>query len=71
MARGAGRASSLTGRTPDQFERGCRAARHFVSTQEKKVVFLSSSNEWTEDHVLLPDEEFGYGYWEAVRRASE
>ncbi len=41
----------------------------FRGGQEKKVVFLSSWNEWTEDHVLLPDEEFGYGYLDAVRKA--
>ena len=65
------RSHVVTGRTPDQYERLCRAARHFVAGQEKKVVFLSSWNEWTEDHVLLPDEEFGYGYLEGVGRAFE
>lgn len=63
------RSHIVTGRTPDQFERLCRGARDFVSTQETKVVFLSSWNEWTEDHVLLPDAEFGYGYLESVKRA--
>jgi len=63
------RSHLVVGRTPDQFERLCRAARHFVSRQDKKVVFLSSWNEWTEDHVLLPDQEFGHGYLEAVQRA--
>jgi hypothetical protein len=63
------RSHIVVGRTPDQYERLCRAARHFVAGQERKVVFLSSWNEWTEDHVLLPDAEFGYGYLEAVRRA--
>jgi hypothetical protein len=56
-------------RTPDQYERLLRAARHFVAPQKHKVVFLSAWNEWTEDHVLLPDAVFGYSYLEAVRRA--
>lgn len=59
----------VTGRSPDQYERLCRAARHFVSGDRKKLVFLSAWNEWTEDHVLLPDSVYGYSYLEAVRRA--
>jgi hypothetical protein len=59
----------VTGRTPDQYERLCRAARHFVEGEKHKTVFLSAWNEWTEDHCLLPDMLQGYGFLEAVRRA--
>ena len=61
----------VTERTPDQYERLLRAAQHFsaASTANPKVIFLSSWNEWTEDHVLLPDTYYGYGYLDAVRRA--
>jgi hypothetical protein len=47
-----------------------KAARYFVVGTRVKppVVFLSSWNEWTEDHCLLPDEVYGYSYLEAVRR---
>jgi hypothetical protein len=57
-------------RTPDQFERMIVAAKQFVARRkvEPAVIFLSTWNEWTEDHYLLPDEQFGYGYLEAVRR---
>lgn len=65
-----GRAAHMvTERSPDQYELLLRAARHFVSDQASKIVFLSSWNEWTEDHVLLPDTVYGYSYLEAVRRA--
>jgi hypothetical protein len=68
-ARSGGSSQMVTERSPDQFERLMRGARHFVSAQKHRVVFLSSWNEWTEDHFLLPDTFFGYSYLEAVRRA--
>ncbi len=65
-----GRSSHMvTERSPDQYERLLRAARHVVAGREKKVVYLSSWNEWTEDHFLLPDEVFGFSYLEAVKRS--
>ena len=57
------------GRSPDQFERLVRAARHFVADDKAKVVYISAWNEWTEDHFLLPDAIWGYSYLEALRRA--
>ncbi len=64
-------AHMVTQRTPDQYERLLRAAKYFsaASSVKPKIVFLSAWNEWTEDHVLLPDSVFGYSYLEAVRRA--
>jgi hypothetical protein len=57
------------GRSPDQFERLVRAARHFVADDKVRVVYVSAWNEWTEDHMLLPDTIWGYSYLEALRRA--
>jgi hypothetical protein len=62
-------AHMVTQRTADQYELLLRAARHFVAEHRNKIVYLSSWNEWTEDHVLLPDTTFGYSYLDAVRRA--
>ncbi|MFB3922479.1 MAG: glycoside hydrolase family 99-like domain-containing protein [Terriglobia bacterium] len=64
-------AHMVTERTPDQYERLLRAAKYFCaeSSAKPKIIFLSAWNEWTEDHVLLPDSVFGYSYLEAVRRA--
>ena len=56
-------------RSPDQYEILLRAARQFEEGQKPRVIFLSSWNEWTEDHTLLPDTVYGYSYLEAVRRA--
>jgi hypothetical protein len=57
-------------RSPDQFERLVRAARHFTASAENgKMIYLNAWNEWTEDGVLLPDTTWGYSYLESLRRA--
>lgn len=57
-------------RSPDQFERLVRAARHTVAdAKHQKLLYIAAWNEWTEDHVLLPDTTWGYSYLEALRRA--
>jgi hypothetical protein len=64
-------ARMVTERSPDQFERLMVASKYFLAESGAavpKIVFLSSWNEWTEDHVLLPDTVYGYSYLEAVRR---
>jgi hypothetical protein len=56
-------------RSPDQFERLLRAARHTVAeAPHEKIVYISAWNEWTEDHVLLPDTYWGYSYLESLHR---
>ncbi len=63
-------ARMVTQRSPDQFERLMVAAKYFLaeSSAVRKTVFLSSWNEWTEDHVLVPDTVYGYSYLETIRR---
>jgi len=57
-------------RSPDQFERLMRAARHHVAADNHaKLIYVTAWNEWTEDQVLLPDSYWGYSYLEALRRA--
>ncbi len=65
-------------RSPDQFERLVRAGRHLVgggraAGHEKTplLLYISAWNEWTEDHVLLPDTTWGYSYLEALKRAAK
>lgn len=57
-------------RSPDQYERLLRAAKYFSAERktDPPLIFLSTWNEWTEDHYLLPDVQFGYSYLEAVQR---
>ena len=63
-------ASVAINRSPDQFERLARAARHFAANDKHpKLVYIGAWNEWTEDSVLLPDSYWGYSYLEALRRA--
>jgi hypothetical protein len=33
------------------------------------MIYIAAWNEWTEDHILLPDTYWGYSYLEALRRA--
>jgi hypothetical protein len=57
-------------RTPDQYELFLQAAKYFLAERKTQppIVFLSSWNEWTEDHCLLPDAVYGYSYLKAVHR---
>jgi len=61
----------VVGRSADQYELLLRSARRFLEDRpagKSRVIYLSSWNEWTEDHMLLPDMIHGYSYLEAVRR---
>ena len=66
----ASKAHVVINRSPDQYEQLLLAAKYFVAGRRTKppVIFLSSWNEWTEDHCLLPDATYGYAYLAAVRR---
>ena len=58
-------------RTPDQFERLLRVARHVSADQQtEKLIYVAAWNEWTEGHMLLPDSNWGYSYLEALQRAA-
>lgn len=62
-------ASVAINRSPDQFERLLRAAHHIVAEDShERLIYIAAWNEWTEDHVLLPDTTWGYSYLEALRR---
>ena len=60
----------LRDNTPEQFEAGLRMAKEYVDTHELPVplVTINSWNEWTEMSYLEPDDVYGYGYLEAIRR---
>ena len=57
-------------RSPDQFEWLVRGARHMLADSSEKLLYVAAWNEWTEDHVLLPDTLWGYSYLEALRRGA-
>lgn len=59
----------VVGESPAAFEIALRrAAAYAESTSDEPWVFVASWNEWTEGHHLEPDERFGTGFLEAVRR---
>lgn len=55
---------------PAEFEKALQHARDFIDQHPDRapLIVLNSWNEWTETSYLQPDEEYGYGYLEAVKR---
>ncbi len=60
--------------TPENFELALRAAKDYTDRmlkahpQRPPLITVNSWNEWTESSYLEPDDLYGYGYLEAVKR---
>ena len=60
--------------TPEAFERALRAAKAYTDEMLRlhptrvPLITVNSWNEWTETSYLEPDDLYGYGYLEAIRR---
>ena len=65
-------AETVVGSTPAKFEAALRRAKDWTDKNAKegmpKLITINSWNEWTEGSYLEPDERWGFGYLEAVRR---
>lgn len=61
---------AVMGACPDAFEVFLRKARDYLDAHpdQAPLLTINSWNEWTEGSYLLPDEEWGYGYLQAVRK---
>jgi hypothetical protein len=60
----------LTGSSPVKFGKQVRKALSYLhaKTDDKKLLFLVSWNEWGEGNYMEPDTKFGNGYIEALRK---
>lgn len=59
--------------TPEKFESAVSIALSKIKnkTQEHKILFLDSWNEWGEGSYMEPDLKFGHGYLNALKKALE
>lgn len=69
--RRAGNGKVVLGSSPEKFENYLTKLLKICKKQHKEYLFITAWNEWGEGAYLEPDNENGYAYLEAVKRAME
>lgn len=64
------RSPVMKNNTPENFEKGLRMAKAYIDAHPKQapLITINSWNEWTETSYLEPDNLYGYGYLDAVKK---
>ena len=64
------RSGVTTENTPENIEKALRAAKAYADAHpdQAPLITINSWNEWTETSYLQPDDLYGYGYLEAIKR---
>lgn len=62
------RAGIVKNNTPENFAKALRLAKKRAELCATPLITINSWNEWTETSYLQPDDMYGYGYLEAVKK---
>ena len=64
------RSGIVKNNTPGNFEKALQEAKNYVDTHpdQAPLITINSWNEWTETSYLMPDNVYGYGYLEAIKK---
>ena len=65
-----GKSAVTRDNTPERFEAALRKAKAWLDARPKlhPLITINSWNEWTETSYLQPDDVYGYGYLDAVKK---